>query len=208
MSTGNGAPKSFFQMLGINTRRRNFFIKKRLQSRFMVGFAAIIVLGFIANLALAYFLIDGELARELYKIHLKIQSTEKVVAPVLWKLGLLTVPVIVIISSLAGRRLLKGVELPLMNFRKAVGSMGSGDLTVRLTEENLETLPAVFNGALDTLSASLKSLKERAADMERTSREIKGLSEKGAPAEGYKETLEKLSTHIEDFEKGLRGFRL
>jgi len=62
-------------------RRRNYLINRRLQSRFIAGFSAAVLLGFLANLLVAYFLIDRELSQELYKIHIKIRTTSEIAVP-------------------------------------------------------------------------------------------------------------------------------
>jgi len=84
-------------------RRRSFFIKKRLQGRFIAGFSIAVFLGYFLNLLLVYFLIDRELTSELYRIHLRIRTTSEIAVPILWKLSLIIIPLIIVISAVLGR---------------------------------------------------------------------------------------------------------
>ena len=42
---------------------------------------------------MVYYIVDKELALELYKSHIKIRSTGEVIGPILWYLSIATIPV-------------------------------------------------------------------------------------------------------------------
>ncbi len=91
-------------------RRRHFFTDKALQSRFILGFSLAVFFGILINLLVVYFLIDRELAAELYKIHLKVRTTSEIALPILWRLGAVTIPLILIVAAVIGRYLTRRVE--------------------------------------------------------------------------------------------------
>ncbi len=140
-------------------RRRNYFIKKGLQTKFVIGFSLAVFLGFIFNLSLVYFLIDRELTEELYKIHIKIRTTSEIAAPILWELGAVTVPLIIITSAVLGFYLTRKVEVPLLSFREAVRKAGQGDLTSTLRDDITGGLSEVFNRASASLDERFRSFK-------------------------------------------------
>ncbi len=150
-------------------RRRKYFIKKGLQARFVLGFCSIVLLGFLLNLAVAYFLIDNELARQLYGVHLKVRSTSAITMPILMRLAAVMVPFIVIVSAMIGYYLTQRTELPLHSFRNAVRKASLGDLRQEQPEDMTGELPEAFNKAVGSLEAGFRSLKRRASGLEKAS---------------------------------------
>lgn len=142
-------------------RRRNFFIKRRLQGRFIAGFSIAIFLGYFLNLLLVYFLIDRELTSELYRIHLRIRTTSEIAVPILWKLSLITIPLIIVISAVLGYVLTRRVELPLLKFKQALKKAAEGDFTTSLAEDKITGgLAEAFNGMTASLAGSFRPLKD------------------------------------------------
>lgn len=149
-------------------RRRNFFIKKGLQSKYILGFTASVLGGFLLNLLLVYYLIDKALSQELYKIHLKIQTTSEIAGPLLWKLGAITVPLIIAAAYVIGYYLTKGVEEPLLAFETAVKKTGGGDLTQKLPSRPPGELPAFFNRMASSLEETFSAVKASSLEIEKT----------------------------------------
>ncbi len=153
-------------------RRRNYFIKRGLQGRFVAGFCSVVLLGFLLNLALAYYLIDGELAKTLYAVHLNVRATQAIIMPLLMRLGMITVPFIVAVSALIGYYLTRKMELPLNAFRDSVKRASHGDLDRGDKEDLSGELPEAFSRAVGSLEARFRSLKRRAAELERASERL------------------------------------
>ncbi len=149
-------------------RRRNFFIKKNLQSKYIVGFTASVLGGFLLNLLLVYYLIDRALSQELYKIHLKIQTTSEIAGPVLWKLGAITVPLIIAAAYVIGYYLTKGVEEPLLAFESAVKKTGGGDFTQKLPKKAPGELTAFFNRMSSSLEETFATVKNASSELEKS----------------------------------------
>lgn len=147
-------------------RRRHFFINRAMQSRFIVGFSLAVFLGILLNLAVVYLLIDRELAAELYKIHIRVRTTSEIAWPVIWKLGVVTVPVIMIAAFFIGRYLTRRVEMPLVAFKEAVKETGKGDFTKTLESDKLESLPDAFNRMAESLSTDFRAMRDSAASLD------------------------------------------
>ncbi|GMR04214.1 MAG: hypothetical protein BMS9Abin23_0105 [Thermodesulfobacteriota bacterium] len=156
-------------------RRRHYFIKKGLQGKFVFGFSALVIFGFAANLAVVYFLIDRELEAGLYKTHLRVLGTSEIIWPLLWKLGVVTVPVIVIAAAVIGYYLTRRIETPLYNFMDALKKTGEGDFTRRLHTDsaNLQEVAREFNETAEFFEKSFSAVKKSALSLERT---VEGLN--------------------------------
>lgn len=149
-------------------RRRNYFIKKGLQGRFVLGFSATAFLGILLNLALVYILIDSQLTEELYKIHLKIRTTSEIAWPILWKLGALTIPAIIIAAFFIGYYLTRGVEMPLDDFTRAVRRISQGDFSQRLSKVDDAGLAGPFNKMAGSLEKKLSAIKASEGELEKS----------------------------------------
>ncbi len=160
-------------------RRRHFFINRKMQSRFVVGFALAVFIGIVANMILVYFLIDRELTAELYKIHIRVRSTSEIAMPILWKLTVTVVPVIVIAAALIGRVLLKRVETPMAGLKESVSKFGRGYFIERVDMGDAQpALPDSFNSMAGCLEESFKVVGWSVLEMERSFNELR-LTQKG-----------------------------
>ncbi|MBI5886956.1 MAG: hypothetical protein HZB85_10310 [Deltaproteobacteria bacterium] len=139
---------------------RNFLVKRGIQSRFILGFTAVVVAGFALHLFLSYYIIDRQLAGELYRTHLKIRTTADIAGPTLLRIAAVTVAAIVSAAAVFGYYLTHGVELPLHGFVTAVRRAGRGDLTGHIALKKAPgRLSEAFNAAISMLDARFGSIK-------------------------------------------------
>lgn len=155
-------------------RRRNYFVDRRLQSRFAAAFAATVLLGLLLNLLAAYFLIDRELGQGLYKIHIKIRTTSEIAVPVLLKLGAATISAVLAASAVIGYFVLRRIEVPLLELREAVKGVSRGELARRVSKDMPGGLADAFNSMTLSLAALFGSLKKSGQTIERESRVLEG----------------------------------
>lgn len=155
-------------------RRRHFLINKGLQYRFVGGFTLAVLGGLLVNLYLAYFLIDRELAQELYKIHIRIGTTSEVAFPILAKLGAVTIPLILASAAAVGFVLTRRIEAPLLRFREAVRRTSGGDFTQDLPDRIPGDLPEAFKSMSRSLEAVFSSVKKSTATLELGVAALKG----------------------------------
>lgn len=193
-------------------RRRNYFIKKGLQGRFVLGFSVLVLSGFLLNLLGVYFLIDRELAAGLYKVHLKIRTTSELALPVIWRLGIITVPAIVVIAALIGYRLTSRIEIPLLGFMDAMRKTGEGDFTRRLGDgfDNLREVSDRFNRLGARLERSFCTVKAAAEALEGGFKELDHLATRpgGPDREELVRTLEGISEERNKAAKEISRFKV
>ena len=194
-------------------RRRHFLTDKALQSRFILGFSLVVFFGILINLLVAYFLIDRELAAELYKIPLKVRTTSEIALPILWKLGAVTVPLVIIIAALIGRYFMRRFEEPLVPFLSALKRTGEGDFTGRLDTDGggrLGEVFQVFNDTCDTVGGGFGSVKGAVSDLERSVDEIDALISRkdGSSNAEVALALDKLSARSEEALKEVSKFKI
>ncbi len=194
-------------------RRRHFLTDKALQSRFILGFSLAVFFGILINLLAVYFLIDRELAAELYKIHLKVRTTSEIALPILWRLGAVTIPLVLIAAAVIGHYLTRRVEEPLRPFLEALKSTGEGDLTSRLDPEGSSRLPevfGVFNNTVDIVGKGFGSIRDSAAGLEQSIGEIEALASRteGVAGSELARALDDLSARSDEAWKEVSRFKI
>ncbi len=153
--------------MGSTFRRRNYFIKKGLQSRFIITFAFIVIAVFFLSWFLVYYMIDKELTMELYKSHIKIKTTGEIIRPILLRLNLIVLPVIVAVASIAVILLIRAIENVLLNFVRTVVSFREGDFGRRVAEGAQDKLSANFNKMADYYEETFVTMKSHLEDFEK-----------------------------------------
>ena len=82
----------------IQYRRRNYFIKKGFQARFILRFILVIFLGIMVSSGIVYFLTSKKIEEAYYRSHIKIASTGEIVYPILFTANIITVGIIIVIT--------------------------------------------------------------------------------------------------------------
>jgi len=150
----------------VTYRRRRYFINKGLQSRFILTFALIVVVAFFLNWQLVYYMVDKELAVELYKSHIKIRTTGAIIKPVLIKMNMILVPLLVVATTSAVILLTRAIELPIAGFRDAVEAFGEGKLSTRFTDKAPGDLATGFNRLAEQYEGSFTRVDEEIRALE------------------------------------------
>src|SRR3989337_3318721 len=109
-------------------RRRNYFIKKGLQSKFIFGFSLTVVVGFLVSWAFVYYTIDKRLSEELYRSHIKIETTGEIISGVLLKINLIAVPFLILSAIAVGVFIVRNITGPLRDFKEALEDFGRAEL--------------------------------------------------------------------------------
>lgn len=157
-------------------RRRNFLIKKGLQGTFVIGLLAAVISGILLNLALVYIFLDRELTGELYKIHLTIHSTSELAWPVLWKMAVVTLPVILIVALGAVYYFTRRLEAPLYSFIGSLRRFAAGDFSGKPESIAIEGLTEALDKAHGGLESRFSSIKGAAKGLEEAFARVKAVA--------------------------------
>ncbi len=150
-------------------RRRNYFIKKDFQSRFVASFLVLGAAGFAAAGFFVYRSVSRRAEDLFYMSHIRVTSTSALVVPALLKvnfwimllvLAAVTAAVLIMSQRLAG---------PIFRFGKAAERIGGGDLTgsLELREgDELRSLADSFNTMNGRLHEQFTDMKREASAIE------------------------------------------
>ena len=157
-------------------KRRNYFIKKRLQSRFIFGFSLTVVVGFLASWAFVYYTIDKRLSEELYRSHIKIETTGEIISGVLLKINLIAVPFLILSAIAVGVFIVRNVTAPLRNFKEALEDFGRADITPKTLKNVPPELSMSYNTMVDNFSKTLRSIKRKGDELEKIIEELERIA--------------------------------
>ena len=157
-------------------KRRNFFIKKRLQSKFIFGFSLTVVVGFLASWAFVYYMIDKRLSEELYRSHIKIETTGEIISGILLKINLIAIPLLILSAIAVGVFIVRNVTGPLRNFKEALEDFGKADLTPKTLKNIPPELSMSYNTMVDNFSKTLRSIKRKGDELEKIIEELERIA--------------------------------
>lgn len=153
-------------------KRRNYFIKKGLQSRFIFGFTLKVVLGFLASWLFVYYTVDKRLSEALYRSHIAIGSTGEIIGDILLKVNLFAVPLLLLSAVAVGTFLVRNVTGPLRHFKEAMEDFGKADLTKKTLKDNPPELSMSYNAMVENFSKALRSVKGKGDELEKLIEEL------------------------------------
>lgn len=191
-------------------RRRNYFIKKEFQVRFIARFLGVVAAGSAASGYIMYLLVNREVSDTFYTTHIKAASTGEMFLPAMLKVNIgVLVPVLagVILLTLIISHKVAGPLLRLGRDTEKIARRDfTGDFRLRAGDE-LGSLAQSFEEMNEELKKRFNELREQAEEI---SRAAEGLARQqtqgdGGPALG--ERVERLSEDSAAFGRKLSGFK-
>ena len=146
-------------------KRRQYYIKKEFQARFIFRFCLILILGAAATVALTLFNTQDTLTSSYVDSRLVIESTSLAIMPSVIFTTLMTTGVIgaiaVIVTLLASHK----IAGPIYRFEKDIQRIAQGDLRHRIQirkGDQFQELAVSLNGMIDGLSERVSAVREEA----------------------------------------------
>lgn len=172
--------------------RRNFYVKKRFQTRFILIFGLLVLAGGFLSTGLVAFFSHGNTTALFSNSHLKITDTSFFLMPALIYANLITIIIIslsVIVTALFVSHKIAG---PLFRFEKDIKIIATGDLTHKINlrkKDQLKKLALDINDMSARLGKQINTIK---IDLRRA----KMLAERQAAPQWFQQDLEKLYIRI------------
>lgn len=190
-------------------KRRNYFINKTLQSRFIFGFTLKVVLGFLASWYIVYYLVDKKLSEAIYRSHINIGSTGEIIGDILLKVNLVAVPILVLAAIVLGEVMLKKITGPLKKFKEALEDFGRADLSTKILKDAPSELSVSYNTMVTAFSKVFRSIKGKRDELDKVADELELIAgKKSISREEIKDIYRSISTSREKLEKEIAFFKV
>lgn len=196
---------------GFKDKRKNYFIKKEFQLKFILKFCLLLFLACLLICALVYFLSAKTVTTSFENMHFVVKSTADFILPLLLMSGLISV----ILTSLA----CIGVVLfishriagPLYHLEKTMEEAGDGNLTVearlRKTDE-VEALATSLNNMIKKMRVSIFASQREIKELENKLNLMKSeIGKPDIPQHEANEILKSLTNKIKQLRESLFYFR-
>ncbi len=152
-------------------RRRNFFIKKGFQAKFILRFILIIFLGIVVSSGIVYYLTSKRIEEVYYRSHIKIASTGEIIYPILLTANIITLGIIIVVTIIITLLISHKIAGPLYRIEKSIHEIGEGNLAFKIylrAKDELITLAEIFNNMITKLRGRIERIQDAANYMDST----------------------------------------
>ncbi|KPK42445.1 MAG: hypothetical protein AMJ78_02575 [Omnitrophica WOR_2 bacterium SM23_29] len=164
-------------------RRRNYFIKKKFQAKFILKFCLLIILACIVMGGLVYFLSTKTTTTSFENLRLIVKSTSDFILPTLILGSLIATALVSLACIIVVLFISHRIAGPLYRLEKSLIEIGKGNLAVdvRLRKaDEIKALAASVNNMIRNLRDPLSSSQEKILELENDTARIKAeLAQKG-----------------------------
>ena len=141
-------------------KRRNYFIKKRFQTKFILRFCALVVLGAVISGVILYSLSGGTVTTAFVNSRLSIVNTADYILPALIGSGLVSIALISIATAIVVMYLSHRIAGPLFRIEKSAEEIGSGNLALKIRLRSTDEITRMADGLNEMTEKIRKSLLE------------------------------------------------
>ncbi len=136
-------------------RRRNYFVKKEFQFKFILKFCLLLLMGVIIATGILLLFSQGTLTSSFQESKLTIKSTALAILPAVIFTNLITLGLISLASIVVTLLVSHKLAGPMFRFEKETMAIGEGDLTKEITLRKNDQLFEIA-GSLNRMTGSLR----------------------------------------------------
>lgn len=159
-----------------NNRRKNYFIKKGFQTRFILRFCGLVILGSLISGAMLFFYLASKrtVTTAFVNSRLSIISTADYVLPALIAISLITVVLISIATSIVVMYLSHRIAGPLYKLEKSIDEISAGNLALKIqlrSTDEISKMADCLNAMTENFRKRLSEIKAKTAAMDSQKKE-------------------------------------
>ncbi len=173
-------------------KRKNYFIKKDFQARFILKFCLLLLTGVVISTGLLFLFSQGTLTSSFQHSRLVIENTALAILPSVVYTGLITLGLLTVATIFVTLFISHKIAGPMFRFEKDLKEIGQGDLTKKVVLRNKDQAAELADCINDMTTSLRKKVVHVQAEVERI---LKSAREKNAPQEML-EGLERLHQDI------------
>lgn len=148
-------------------KRRNYFIKKDFQSKFILKFCFILLCGIILSTGLVFIFSQETLTSSFSNSRLVISSTAQAIMPTLLITNLITLGIITIAAIGVTLFMSHRIAGPMFRFEKDIKKIAGGDLNVRINlrkKDQFSEMAGAFNEMASEFHKKITGINQQIDD--------------------------------------------
>ena len=186
--------------MGVN-RRKNYFINKDFQSRFILRFVLTTTLWAVAAIALFAYFAKKRLQDALYTTHLKVSSPGELLLSSAVSAHAVALVLFVVLLAYAIYALSKKLSVPLYILKKDIARIAGGDLATEVSlreEDEFQYLASDVDAMRKELDGKLIKIKEGHAVLSLAVSELQKAALKGNPSANHVGSLKEAVARMKE----------
>ena len=140
-------------------RRRNYFIERSFQTRFILKFCMLVIIGGLLTIGILYFLARRSTTVAIVNSNVVVKSTADFILPILIQTVLVVMVLVSIATIIVTLFVSHKIAGPLYRLKKAMRELGEGNPSVEIKLRKLDQL----NDIIQEFNGMAKKLKDRSA---------------------------------------------
>jgi len=198
-------------------RRRNYFINKEFQARFIIKFLSVTLIGSAISGYVMFLMVERDVEHTFYSSHIRLGTTGQLLLPTLLKVNFGVLAAVLLAVAIITLLITHKVAGPLYRLGRSAEKIADGDLTGSFNLRTNDELKGLAR-SLDTMNSRLKErfseLKAQAEDIDRAAENLlfqyayanlnKFNEEKAAESDKIRD----FATTVETFSRNMSRFKL
>lgn len=185
-------------------RRRKYLIDTIFQSRIIIIFVALSLLGSFIAVAVFNLLALNKLDDLFWSSHIRVQSTGEYLRPLFVRVNIISFMFVSLAFIVAAFLIIKKTSGPLYRMSKDISKVAAGDLTADISLRKGDD----FRDVAHELDIMVKSLRNRFSSLNEQYKICSLELEKGDITDTQKCNLESIASQIETIELELSRFKI
>jgi len=147
--------------------RRQYYIKKDFQTRFIIRFILVLIIGGVISVGLTYLTTRGTLTTSYVDARLVIQDTPLAILPSVVLTTLITIVVVGVIVGIVTLLVSHKIAGPMFRFEKDIERIAGGDLKSHIhlrREDQFQEMVKTLNAMIDSLNSKVSEIRQEVAE--------------------------------------------
>ena len=151
----------------VKNLRRQYYIKKDFQTRFIVKFILVLIIGGVISVGLTLLTTRGTLTTSYVGAKLVIQDTPLAILPSVVLTTLITIVVVGIIATILMLLVSHKIAGPMFRFEKDIERIAGGDLKSHINlrkGDQFQEMVKTINTMIDSLNSKVSEIRQEVAE--------------------------------------------
>jgi len=178
-----------------SNKRKNYFVKKDFQVRFILKFCLLLFIGVVLSTGLLFLFSQDSLTSSFQQSRLEIKNTSIAILPSVMVTNLITLGLITLGTIIVTLLVSHKIAGPLFRFEKELDAVSKGDLTKRVIlrekdqgkdmADSLNVMISSFHDKVSDIQADIDAIRESALRHNASKALIDELERLGKKISGY-----------------------